>query len=78
VTFITLDRGTRSHVRANGKVGITGVRERRRFEMDSSSGMKRRGGWTWKTWLGIALGVAVLVAVILIAANAGSGSGGIY
>ena len=46
--------------------------------MDSSSGMKRRGGWTWKTWLGIALGVAVLVAVILIAANAGSGSGGIY
>jgi hypothetical protein len=60
------------------KVRITGVRERRRFEMDSSSGMKRRGGWTWKTWLGIALGVAVLVAVILIAANAGSGSGGIY
>ncbi|HEY8116832.1 MAG TPA: hypothetical protein VIH70_10500 [Actinomycetota bacterium] len=46
--------------------------------MDSSSGMKRRGGWTWRTWLGIALGVAVLVAVILIAANAGSGSGGIY
>ncbi len=40
--------------------------------MDSSSGMKRRGGWTWKTWLGIALGVAVLVAVILIAANAGA------
>jgi hypothetical protein len=38
--------------------------------MDSSSGMKRRGGWTWKAWLGIALGVAVLVAVILIAANA--------
>jgi hypothetical protein len=46
--------------------------------MASSGGMKRRGGWTWKTWLGIALGVAVLVAVILIAANAGSGSGGIY
>jgi hypothetical protein len=58
------------------KVGVTGVRERRRFEMDS--GMKRRGGWSWKVWLGIALGVAVLVAVILIAANAGSGSGGIY
>jgi hypothetical protein len=56
------------------KVRITGVRERRRFEMDSSSGMKRRGGWTWKTWLGIALGVAVIV----IAANPGSGSGGIY
>jgi hypothetical protein len=48
------------------------------FEMDSSSGMKRRGGWTWKMWLGIALGLAVLVAVIVIAANAGSGSGGIY
>ena len=47
--------------------------------MDSSSGMKRRGGRTWKMWLGIALGVAVLAAVILlIAANAGSGSGGIY
>jgi hypothetical protein len=47
--------------------------------MDSSSGMKRRSGWTWKAWLGIALGVVVLVAVILlIAANAGSGSGGIY
>jgi hypothetical protein len=60
------------------KQGIGGVHERRRFEMDSSSGMKRRGGWTWKMWLGIALGVAVLVAVILIAANAGSGSGGIY
>jgi hypothetical protein len=60
------------------EVGIGGVRERRRFEMDSSSGMKRRGGRTWKMWLGIALGVAVLVAVILIAANAGGGSGGIY
>jgi hypothetical protein len=60
------------------QVGISGVRERRRFEMDSSSGTKRRGGWTWKAWLGIALGVAVLVAVILIAANSGSGSGGIY
>jgi hypothetical protein len=60
------------------KEGNSGVRERRRFEMDSSSGMKRRGGWTWKAWLGIALGVVVLVAVILIAANAGSGSGGIY
>ena len=46
--------------------------------MDSSRGMKRRGGLRWKTWLGIAIGVAVLVAVILIAANAGSGSGGIY
>ena len=31
--------------------------------MDSSSGMKR-GGWTWKRWLGIAIGVAVVVAVI--------------
>jgi hypothetical protein len=60
------------------KVPISGVRKGRRFEMDSSSGMKRRGGWTWKAWLGIALGVAVLVAVILIAANAGGGSGGIY
>jgi hypothetical protein len=59
-------------------VGIGGIRERRRFEMDSSSEMKRRGGWTWKAWLVIALGVAVLVAVILIAANSGSGSGGIY
>jgi hypothetical protein len=46
--------------------------------MDSSSGTKRRGGWTWKAWLGIVVGVAVLVALILIAANAGSGSGGIY
>ena len=46
--------------------------------MDSSSGMKR-SGWTWKRWVGIAIGVAVLVAVILlIAANTGSGSGGIY
>jgi hypothetical protein len=61
-----------------GKVGISGVRKRRRFEMDSSSGMKRRGGWTWKGWLGIALGVVVLVAVLLLAANAGGGSGGIY
>ena len=60
------------------EVGISGVREQRRFEMDSSSGMKRRGGWTWKAWLGIALGIAVLVAVILFAANSGSGSGGIY
>jgi hypothetical protein len=39
----------------------------------------KRGGWTWKRWLGIAIGVAVLVAVILlIAANTGNGSGGIY
>jgi hypothetical protein len=60
------------------EVGISGVRERRRFEMDGSSGMKRRSGWSWKRWLGIALGIAVLVAVILIAATAGGGSGGIY
>ena len=46
--------------------------------MDHSSGMKRRGGWTWQRWLGVALGVAVVVAVILITANAGSGSGGPY
>ncbi|HKI30221.1 MAG TPA: hypothetical protein VKB32_12465 [Actinomycetota bacterium] len=46
--------------------------------MDSSSGMKRRGGWSWKMWLGIALGIAVLVAVILIAATADGGSGRIY
>jgi hypothetical protein len=32
--------------------------------MDSSGGTKRRGGWPWGMWLGIALGVAVLVAVI--------------
>jgi hypothetical protein len=60
------------------EIRISGVRERRRFEMDSSSGMKRRGGRSWKMWLGIALGIAVLVAVILIAATAGGGSGGIY
>jgi hypothetical protein len=59
-------------------VGLKRPSERRRFEMDSSSGMKR-SGWTWKRWLGIAIGVAVLVALILlIAGNAGGGSGGIY
>jgi len=46
--------------------------------MDSSSGMKRRGGWSRRTWLAIAIGIVVVVAVILIAANTGSGSGGIY
>jgi hypothetical protein len=48
--------------------------------MDSSSGMKRRGSWSQRTWLAIAIGivVVVVVAVILIAANMGGGSGGIY
>ena len=47
--------------------------------MDSStSGMKRRGGWSRKAWLAIAIGIVVVVAVILIAMNAGGGSGGIY
>ncbi|HET7928280.1 MAG TPA: hypothetical protein VFM40_01890 [Actinomycetota bacterium] len=76
--FITICKGTPSRVVANGTCRDQAPSERRRFQMDSSSGMKR-GGWTWKRWLGIAIGVAVLVAVILlIAANAGSGSGGIY
>ncbi len=53
--------------------------ERRRSEMDSSSGMRRRSGWTWKAWVGIALAIAVVVTlVVLIAANAGGGSGGLY
>jgi hypothetical protein len=46
--------------------------------MDSSSGMKRRGGWSRRTWLAIALGIVVVVAVVLIAMNSGGGSGGIY
>jgi hypothetical protein len=47
--------------------------------MDSStSGTKRRGGWSRRTWLAIAIGVVVIVAVILIAMNSGAGSGGIY
>jgi|GEM_PF-1353777 hypothetical protein len=47
--------------------------------MDSStSGTKRRGGWSRRTWLAIAIGIVVVVAVILIAMNAGGGSGGIY
>ena len=76
--LISLGREPRVAWARMAKVGISGVRERRRFEMDSSSGTKGRGGWTWKAWLGIALGIAVLVAVILIAANAGGGSTGIY
>ena len=47
--------------------------------MDSSrSGTERRGGWSRRTWLAIAIGIVVVVAVILIAMNAGGGSGGIY
>ena len=47
--------------------------------MDSStSGTKRRGGWSRRTWLASAIGVVVIVAVILIAMNSGGGSGGIY
>jgi hypothetical protein len=77
VTFITLGKETPSRVGANGRCWDQRHSERRRFRMNSSSGLQR-GGWTWKRWLGIAIGVAVIVAVILIAANAGSGSGGIY
>ena len=47
--------------------------------MDSStSGTKRRGGWSRRMWLEIAIGIVVVVAVVPIAANSGGGSGGIY
>ncbi|HET9248620.1 MAG TPA: hypothetical protein VFP13_01600 [Actinomycetota bacterium] len=46
--------------------------------MADSSGMKRRNGWTSKTWLGIALGIAVLAGLILLAANASGGGGSLY
>ena len=44
--------------------------------MDSSSGMGRRGGWTWKVWVGIVLAVAVVAGLVLLIANASGGSGG--
>ncbi len=47
--------------------------------MDSSSGVQRRSGWSWKVWVGIVVGLAAIAGlVVLIAANAGGGSGGIY
>ena len=46
--------------------------------MDSSSGIRRPGRWTWKACVGIAVAVAVVAGlVVLIAMNAG-GSGGLY
>jgi len=52
--------------------------ERRRSSMDSSSGMQRRSGWSWKVWVGIVVGLAVVAGVVVLIANAGGGSGGIY
>ena len=75
MTFITLGGGTRIRLGANGKSRGSRAKEDRDGQLERDEAAR---GWTWKTWLGIALGVAVLVAVILIAANAGSGSGGIY
>jgi putative Ca2+/H+ antiporter (TMEM165/GDT1 family) len=46
--------------------------------MDNSSGMPRRSGWTWKVWVGIAVGLAVVAGLVVLIANAGGGSGGIY
>jgi hypothetical protein len=46
--------------------------------MDDSSGMQRRSGWTWKVWVGIAVGLAVVAGLVVLIANGGGGSGGIY
>ena len=46
--------------------------------MDSSSGMQRRSGWTWKVWVGIAVGLAVVAGLVVLIASAAGGSGGIY
>jgi hypothetical protein len=46
--------------------------------MDNSSGVQRRGGWTWKVWVGIAVGLAVVAGLVVLIASTGGGSGGIY
>jgi hypothetical protein len=46
--------------------------------MDKSSGMQRRGRWTWKVWVGIVVGLAVVAGLVVLVANAGGGSGGLY
>ena len=51
---------------------------RRRSSMDSSSGMQRRSGSTWKVWVGILVGLAVVAGLVVLIANASGGSGGIY
>ena len=46
--------------------------------MENSSGMQRRSGWTWKAWVGIAVGLVVLAGLVVLIASASGGSGGIY
>jgi len=46
--------------------------------MDSSSGMQRRSGWTWKVWVGIAVSLAVVAGLVVLIASAAGSSGGIY
>ena len=46
--------------------------------MDSSSGMQRRTGSTWKVWVGIVVGLAVVAGLVFLITNASGGSGGIY
>ena len=46
--------------------------------MDSSSGMQRRSGSTWKVWVGILVGLAVVAGLVVLIANAHGGTGGIY
>jgi hypothetical protein len=52
--------------------------EQRRSSMDSSSGMRRPSGSTWKVWVGILVGLAVVAGLVILIANASGGSGGIY
>lgn len=36
-----------------------------------------RGGWTWRTWAGVAIAIAVVAGlVVLIATSAGGSDGG--
>ena len=79
MTFVILATGTLGRLGANPmQRRIRAKHEPKEADMDSStSGTKRRGGWSRTTWLAIAIGIVAVVAVILIAANSG-GSGGIY
>jgi hypothetical protein len=40
--------------------------------------MRHGSGWSWKRWLGVAIGVAAVLVVILLAAMASGGSNGLY